>query len=102
MRANVPNIKSAVALQLKRKLKTEVQPSEIFIQVHPIDEEDFRTETNLTKDFGLSEEEAHHVVDDGLRMLGGLNFRIAEMKTYSALSGFRDSELRCAHPFGPA
>lgn len=93
MRANVPNIKSAVALQLKRKLNSEIQSSEISIQIHPIDEEDFRTETNIVKDFGLTEEEAHHVVDDGLRMLGGLNFRIAEMKTYSALSGFRESEL---------
>jgi hypothetical protein len=93
MRANIPNIRSVVALELKRKFSTEIDPSDIFIQIHQIDEEDFRTETNLIKDFRLSDKEAHEVVENGLRVLGGLNHRIAEMKAFSALSGFKDSEL---------
>lgn len=93
IRANAPVIKSAVTLELKRKLNTEIQPSDISIHAYPIDEEDFRIETNLVKDFSLAEKDAHEVVAGGLRALGCLNHRIAEMKAFSALSGFRDSEL---------
>jgi hypothetical protein len=94
MMANVPNIRTAVTLELERKLKTKIRPSDVSIQIHPIDEEDFRAETNLVKDFRLTEKEAHEVVEEGLRVIGGLNYRIAEMKAFTALSGFRDSEFQ--------
>jgi hypothetical protein len=93
MRLNVPNIKSAIAINFKWKFKTEINPADLSVQINPIDEEDFHTETNLTKDFHISEKEAHEVVEGGLLTVGSLNRRIAEMKAYTALSGFKDSDL---------
>jgi hypothetical protein len=92
LRSNVPHIKTTIAYALRERLKAEVNTSDFSIQIHPIDEDDFRTETSIGDVFRLSEEDVHQVVERGLLAIGGLNQRIAEMKAYTALSGFRDTE----------
>lgn len=93
LNANVPNVKSAIAQALNSKLQTEVSPSDLSIQIHQIAEDDFSAETNLIKDFRLTVEDAHKVVEGGLLTIGRLNRRVADMKAFSALSGFKDLEL---------
>jgi hypothetical protein len=93
LRSNVPNIKTAIAVALRDKLSIEINPSDFYIKIDPIDEDDFHTETNISDVFRLSDEEVHHVVERGLLAIGGLNQRIAEMKAYTAISGFRDLDI---------
>lgn len=93
LRSNVPTIKSAIAHVLKERLKTEVKPTDFSIHIHQIDDEDFRTESNISDVFHLNQQEVHQIVEKGILAIGGLNQRIAEMKAFSALSGFMSGEL---------
>lgn len=45
---------------------TQIEPSDFSVRIHPIDEEDFRSETNIGQLFGLSDEETHKVIERGL------------------------------------
>jgi hypothetical protein len=93
LRANAPIITTSIAIALGDKIGREVSPDELAVRIHPIDEHDFRAETNIATKFGLGEEEMHRVVEHGLGAVGGLNQRIAEMKEYNALSGFQGPDL---------
>jgi hypothetical protein len=91
--ANLPHVKTAVALALKERLDTEVSPSDFSLQVHLVEEIGFRTETNISEVFHLSDVDTHRVVGRGLLAVGFLNQRLAEMKAYTAISGFKAAEL---------
>ena len=93
LRSNAPNITMAVSLALKDELETDVSTSDFSLHIHSIDHEDFHAETDIAKVFGLADEEVHRIVERGLLAVGGLNQRIAEMKAYNAVSGFRNDEL---------
>ena len=79
-------------MELRRYLGRDVSESEIIFRVIPIDETDFKTESNLAS-FGLNVEEEHKIVELALLANGGLNSRIEDMRNYNALSGFIDGEL---------
>lgn len=93
LRSNVPSIKSAVIQAFKHKVGVDIIPSDLSIHIHQIDDDDFRAESNLVKDFKLTDKEAHEVVQGGLLTVNRLNRPVAEMKAYSALSGFQEAEL---------
>ena len=56
-------------------------------------EDTFRVETDLHYRAGITENEAHKIIEVARLAVAGLTQRIGEMKLYSALSGYRDEEL---------
>jgi hypothetical protein len=92
LRSNSPVLKKALAMKLRKGRGIKVSEPEIAFRVTPIDETDFKTESNLAS-FGLNAEEEHRIVESALLANGGLNSRIEDMKNHNALSGFIDDEL---------
>jgi hypothetical protein len=90
---NVPNVKTALTNKLQERLQRELRPSDFQFHIARINEEDFRTETNLSEIYGFEKAETHKIVESALLAIAGLNKRIEQMKVFSALSGFRDSDL---------
>lgn len=81
------SIRMAVA---KRFGTTEIACT---LKIHQLDEDVFKVETNLALLSGLSDQDAHKLVESGLLAITGLMQVLGEMRTYNALSGFRDEEL---------
>ena len=52
----------------------------------------FHIKTGIAKDFGLSPEQAHLLLQRSVTAVVNLNHRLAEMEAYSALTGFLESE----------
>lgn len=92
LRSNSPVLKTALTMKLRRDRGIEVSESQIVFRVIPMDETDYRTESNLAR-FGLNTEEEHKIVESVLLASGGLNLRIEDMRNYNALSGSIDDEL---------
>jgi hypothetical protein len=92
LHANSPVLRKALALLLLKTKGLSVLESQITFRVIPLDDTDFRTESNLAT-FGLSTEEQHRIVERALLANGGLNSRIENMSNYNALSGFIDADL---------
>ncbi len=90
LRVNPAVVKSAVEVELRRH---GIKPKRLGLTISEIDPEDFRVESNLISEYGLSEKKAHSIVEIGLLAVSGLNQRIAEMIEHSALSGITDAEV---------
>ena len=58
-----------------------------------MNDSDFKVEANIAKQFHLSELDTYKIVERALLATGGLNQRIEEMRTYSAISGFSLEEV---------
>jgi hypothetical protein len=84
-------VKDAVEMTIHRKLGLRKVP--FSLRVHREDEETFRIETDLHNRLKVSEFESHKIIEAALLAVAGVTQTIAEMKWYSALSGFRDEEL---------
>jgi hypothetical protein len=91
--ANSPILKTSVALAVRRQFDRVVAPQDIELTVEPIDDTDWRTESNIGQLVGLEPEEAHKVVGQGLLGVGGLNLRIEAMQRYEAVTGFGNDDL---------
>jgi hypothetical protein len=83
----------AVATQLAEHLGTAVDSGAIDFRVHQLDDEDVQVESNLSAAFGLSEEDTHKVIERAFLGVAQVKKRIAEMKGYGALTGFRPEEM---------
>jgi hypothetical protein len=92
LRANSPVLRKALALLLSKTKRLPVLESQIEVRMIPLDDTDFRAESNLAS-FGLSAEEQHRIIERALLANGGLNSRIENMSNYNALSGFIDGDL---------
>jgi hypothetical protein len=92
LRSNSPALKKALSIELRQKKEVVVPESEIVFRATPIDETDFRTESNLST-FGLTKAEEHKVIERALIANGGVNSRIEDMRNHHALSGFIDGEF---------
>jgi hypothetical protein len=90
---NGPQVSQAVALALSERLATDVKPGEFALRIHPIDERDYRAESDIGERFSLNEHDAHALVERGLLAVGGLSLSLAAMESYEAVTGFRHSEL---------
>jgi hypothetical protein len=87
----VDPIKPLLAKALLSKHGIVAQPHDLQIRPHPLDDSDFRVETNLGL-LGLDEHAEHRSVESALLAAFGMNQRIEEMKAYSAVSGCIDDE----------
>ena len=90
---NVPVIRKALEIQLRQEYGIDAIPYDLQLKVHQDSESRFETETNLEAIFGFDREKIHRSVESALLAVGRLNLRIAEMKGFSALSGFKIDEL---------
>ncbi len=85
-------VKSAVAHAAKRVLNTPTIP-EFRIEVHPIDAEDIRVDTDLTQLLDLDLQATHDIIGQGLLAVGSMGQRFAEMEAHSAVNGFIEDDL---------
>jgi hypothetical protein len=86
-------IKAAADLVLHKRFGKEINTL-YQLEIHPCDGDGvFRAETNLGKIASLSDLEVHQVLQAALLGIASTNQVIGEMKTYNALSGFREDEL---------
>jgi hypothetical protein len=92
LKSNSPILRKSVALHLRLRRNLVIPDSDIALTLHPIDDTDFATESNLQK-FGFSTEEIHSILESSLLAVGGVNSRIEEMKNYNALSGAIEDEF---------
>ena len=83
-------VRTSVELVLKRDLGIELP--DLQVAVHAIDEEDIRVDTNLVRP-GIDVQIAHKIVERALMGVGSVAHRFAEMKAYSALTGFTGDDL---------
>jgi hypothetical protein len=92
LRAQSQVIKRSLMLRVSKVRGLDIPESELQLRIIPIDETDFRLESNLAR-FGLDDEEAHKMLEGACLAVGALSSRIEEMKTNEALSGCIDDEL---------
>jgi hypothetical protein len=81
---------SAVCLELR---KQGIKPRHLKLRIVEIEPEDFRVESNLIAEYGLSKETAHKLMEKSLLAVADLNQRFAEMLSYSVLSGIREADM---------
>ena len=93
-RNNTPNIKNAIISSIKEKLNIDQLPTEEFSYTIDVDEEnDVHVNSNLSQVYGLETNSIHQVFERALLAIGGLNKRIETMRSFSAVTGFRETEL---------
>jgi hypothetical protein len=90
LRNNTPALKAAILEQLK--IQAGESDRKLEVRVEEIRERFFHVVTNLTDNFGMSEQKAHDIVQPSISAVANLNQRIADMAAYSAITGFKDSE----------
>lgn len=93
LRADAPIIRRSVAAQIERQLGVKVSMEQLDLRFHAIDHEDYRGETNLGRLLEISEDQEHRVIEGAVLGAAGVSQRIAEMKAFSAISGFRVGDL---------
>jgi hypothetical protein len=85
---------SVIETAVQHELKTRgVKPKKLRLTIEEIDPEDFRVENNLVSEYGLSEEDAHRVIERGILASGDLDLRFLQMKTCDAVSGITEKDL---------
>jgi hypothetical protein len=90
---NRPVVRRLVKKTLAEQMSATVK-GDVLLRVHPIDDSDFRVETDIAERLHLSELDTHRAIERALLAAGGLNQRIEQMRTYSAISGFLPEEVR--------
>jgi hypothetical protein len=88
-----PVLKLATATAAQRELGLTIKPGEFGLRIEQINDHEWRSESTLQRQFDLTNEQVHEVVQRGLLGVGQLNLRLEQMETYSALSGFRRNEI---------
>lgn len=93
IRMKTPNIKRAILSSAKQNGIILEGQKDITFDIEVDSEEDVHVRSNLTRDFGMDDHTAHKVIGRALLAIGGLNQRIETMRAFSAITGFRESEL---------
>lgn len=84
---------TAQAIRLTLAKERDAGGLDFDIKVHKVGDDRYEVETDLPYKLNISRDEAHNVIKTGLLAVAGLSQRIAEMKAYTALSGFIDEDL---------
>jgi len=89
-----PNIRKAIITATKEKMGLNILPSEkITYSIEVDNNNDVHVLSNLSELFGIDENTAHKIIERALLAIGGLNKRIETMRSFSAITGFKESEL---------
>jgi hypothetical protein len=94
IRANNPALKLAIQQKLASEIGQQHGPvfsSQECVRVEEVRERVFRIDCPLAS-LGLSPEKSHAVLHDSIMALANLDQRLADMQTYSAITGFQDQE----------
>ena len=91
--SNVPNVKRAVALELKRRLGAEVAPADFSLRLHQIGESAVQADTNIAANFRVADDYAHNAINSALMRLVGISRTFAEMERHTALCGLNDQDF---------
>lgn len=70
--------------------------------IHQLDDTDFAIETNLEELLGLRHPDQHTIVERALLAVAGLEQRIEEIMTHTALPGFQDDSCLCLKASWPS
>lgn len=88
-----PTIRVAIASRLEKIIEKPVSPESINFSVEFIDDTDFRVESNIERMFEVDKEIVHDVILRSFLAIGGQNHRIAQMKEFKCLIGYREDEI---------
>lgn len=91
--ANINLLVRACSLALSRHIGRTIPPDEITLHPTQLSQYDFRIESNLQSDHGLTQLDAHRVVEKAVLAIAGRNDRIEMMLRHKAISGFTDDDL---------
>lgn len=91
LRSNSPLVKSMLISVLRQELGSAISDVSVQIHIEETQQGDFHAITNLQQ-LSLDEDRRHKIVERALLAVGGLNYRIEEMKTHNAISGFSETE----------
>ncbi|MDY7540855.1 hypothetical protein QN345_03490 [Cryobacterium sp. 10I1] len=82
------------AIRRSALMQTHIDPGASFdYQAFPLDGDgEFRITTNFGRIHGFSEEVEHKVVERGVLAVAGLNQRVQLMRSFEALTGFKDDD----------
>lgn len=86
-------VSRAVLNATQEKLGRSFDVDDLQVSIRKIDDEDIATETNLGHLVGADQQTIHEIVQRAFLNIAGLNARIATMKVFNALSGFRPNDL---------
>jgi hypothetical protein len=93
LRSNSPALRAGIIRQLREESdQAHLDGNLLEINVDEPRERVFHIKTRIAKDFGLSSEATHLLLQRSVTALVNLNQRLAEMEAYSALTGFLESE----------
>jgi len=88
--SNDPSIKIAISYLIRKIKGIEITPNKFNLRTIQLNDNDFKIETDF-KRLGLIDIiEFHKIVERALLTIGGRNQRIYNMKTFNALTSFRE------------
>lgn len=91
LRTNSPALKAAITEQAKIRGATG-DDGTLEVRVEETQDRVFHVITNLTNNFGMSEQAVHDILEPSISAVARLNQRLADMKSYSAITGFADTD----------
>jgi len=83
----------ACSISAKRQLGVTINPSNIEVIPQQLSPNDIKVKSNLMKDFGICQLDAHKIIEGGILAIAKRNDRINQMKFFSCLTGFSDEDL---------
>ncbi len=93
LRTNSPALTAGILGQLREECRRlELDAGSLEIRVEEPRERVFHIKTGIAKDFGLTPEATHSLLQRSVTAVVNLNHRLAEMVAYSALTGFLENE----------
>ncbi len=90
IRTNSPALRAAVEKKLQEIFGNSGPPFEIHVE--ETEPRVFHIITNLSDAYGFPEQKTHDVLQSCVSSVANLNQRIADMKAYSSITGFTESE----------
>lgn len=93
LRSNSTLLRAAIFEQLRKLPNWDDRASEnVEIKVEEPEPRIFHVKTSIARQFGLSGEDAHSLLQRSMTGVTNLNQRLAEMIAYTAMTGFLESE----------
>jgi hypothetical protein len=93
IRTNSPALKVGILSQLQQEsFEADRSERKVEIIVEEPQQRVFHIKTGIAREFGLTSESTHLLLQRSVTSVANLNQRLAEMAAYSALTGFLESE----------
>jgi hypothetical protein len=92
LRANTPALRQAVLARLKARLATHEISAEVRLEVVETAQRVFHIKNDLAARYGFSPQEVRDLLQQAVAAVANLGHRLTEMQSYSAITGFLDTE----------